>query len=116
MLLKICRSNIGLQIFLPLITEAELEKFKVEIDANLKRGHETKQITDDEYAAMKTKSKGAGKIYHLFKVHKEHQPPNLPPGRPIVSGCNSITENISKFVDFHAKKLVPKFSLKKITP
>ena len=89
------------------ITKAELEKFKVEIDMNLKMGHATKQISDDEFAAMKTGDKGPGKIYHLFKVHKAHEPPNLPPGRPIVSGCNSITENISKFVDFHAKELVP---------
>ena len=57
---------------------------------------------------MKTKDKGPGKIYHLFKVHKAHDPPNLPPGRPIVSSCNSITENISKFVDHHAKDLVTK--------
>jgi hypothetical protein len=51
--------------------------------------------------------KNPGKFYHIFKVHKKHSPPNLPPGRPIVSGCNSITEKISQFVDFHSKHLVP---------
>ena len=51
--------------------------------------------------------KDPGKFYHIFKVHKKHTPPNLPPGRPIVSGCNSITEKISEFVDHHSKQLVP---------
>jgi hypothetical protein len=56
---------------------------------------------------MCTKDKGPGKFYQLFKVHKEHNASNLPPGRPIISGCNSITENLSLFVDYHAKELVP---------
>jgi hypothetical protein len=43
----------------------------------------------------------------LFKVHKEHESNCLPPGRHIISGCNSITENLSLFVDYHAKHLVP---------
>ena len=34
------------------------------------------------------------KFYELFKVHKDHSQPDLPPERPIVSGCGSITENI----------------------
>ena len=34
-------------------------------------------------------------------------PPNLPPERPIISGCGSITENISLFLDHHSKHLVP---------
>jgi hypothetical protein len=32
----------------------------------------------------------------------------LPAGRPVISGCNSFTENMSLFVDYHAKNLVPK--------
>jgi hypothetical protein len=51
--------------------------------------------------------KNPGKFYLIFKVHKKHSPPNLPPGRLIVSGCNSITEKISQFVDYHSKHLVP---------
>ena len=46
------------------------------------------------------------KLYELFKVHNDHVFPELPPERPIVSGCGSITENISKFLDHHAKDLV----------
>ena len=56
---------------------------------------------------MDPTEKHAGKFYHLFKIHKDHTVPNLPPGRPIVSGCGSLTEKISQFVDIHAKNLVP---------
>ena len=54
-----------------------------------------------------TKKWSQRKFYQIFKVHKKHTPPNLPPGRPIVSGCNSITEKLSQFVDYHSKHLVP---------
>ena len=43
----------------------------------------------------------------MFTIHKKFEEPNLPPGRPIISGCGSITENISLFVEHHAKYLVP---------
>ena len=55
---------------------------------------------------MNPNGKNPGKFYQLFKVHKKHNPPELPPGRPIISGCGSITEKISLFVDHHAKDLV----------
>ena len=42
-------------------------------------------------------------FYTIPKIHKEGNP-----GRPIVSGIQSPTENISKFVDFHIKDYVPK--------
>jgi hypothetical protein len=44
-------------------------------------------------------------FYILPKIHKKSDD-NLPlkyPGRPIVSGCNSPTENISKYVDYILK-------------
>ena len=45
-----------------------------------------KIITKEEYEAMSPKDKKPGKFYELFKVHKEHTPPNLPPGRPVILG------------------------------
>ncbi len=46
---------------------------------------------------------GPGYFYQLLEVqlHK-----SFPPGRPIVSGRGSITENISKFVDHHTRSNV----------
>ena len=64
-------------------------------------------IHKDDFVAMDPNEKSVGKYYQLFKIHKEHNFPDLPPGRPIVSGCGSITEKLSQFVDVHAKHLVP---------
>ena len=58
------------------------------------------------FGFLNPENKNVGKFYQLFKVHKKHQLPELPPGRPIISGCGSITEKISAFVDHHAKELV----------
>jgi hypothetical protein len=52
-----------------------------------------------------------GKFYQLFEVNKKYDEPKLPPGRPIISGCGSITENIVFFVNSKAKDLVPEMPL-----
>ena len=51
---------------------------------------------------MDQKDKKPGKFYQIFKVHKAHTAP-----RPIISGCGSFTQNISKFIESHLKDLVP---------
>jgi hypothetical protein len=55
---------------------------------------------------MSTKYKSPGKLYQIFKIYKEHTPPTLPPGCPVIIGCVSVTDNLSLFVDQHAKYLV----------
>jgi hypothetical protein len=77
------------------------------LDSILKSALNNEVISKSEYNAMAPKEKGPGKFYQIFKVHRKHNPPTLPPGHLIVSGCNSITENISLFMDYHAKHLVP---------
>jgi hypothetical protein len=92
------------------IAKQDLEMAKSKITNTLNSAHMAKQITTQEYNEMLPTEKNPGKFYQIFKVHKNHVPPNLPPGRPIVSGCNSITEKISQFVDHHAKHLEPLMS------
>ncbi len=41
-------------------------------------------------------------FYLLPKIHKSE----IPPGRPIVSGCNSPTEGLSQYLDFYLKPIV----------
>ena len=44
----------------------------------------------------------AGTFYLLPKIHKEGCP-----GRPVILGCKTPTEKISRFVDHHLRSLVP---------
>ena len=41
------------------------------------------------------------RFYTLPKIHKGFDP--FPSQRPIVSGCNSVCERLSNFVDYHLK-------------
>lgn len=42
-------------------------------------------------------------FYYLPKVHKN---PTRPPGRPIIAGVNSLTSNLSQYIDHHLQKYV----------
>lgn len=48
-------------------------------------------------------------FYLLCKIHKEPEtwtiPYEVPPGRPIVSDCNSESYNIAKYIDHHINPL-----------
>lgn len=44
-------------------------------------------------------------IYYIPKVHKN---PSQPPGRPIVSGIDSLTSRVGKFVDHFLQPVVTK--------
>ena len=48
---------------------------------------------------MNPAGSNAGKFYFNFKVHKTHD--KIPPARPIVSQCGSVTSNNGKYVKFH---------------
>jgi hypothetical protein len=89
------------------VTQSDLTNAKRDIDEALKKALNLKHITKTEHDALTSLEKTPGKFYQLFKVHKKFSEPDLPPARPIISGCGSITENLSLFVDHHTKDLVP---------
>lgn len=70
----------------------------------VKEGEENKVLQKTEAMAMIPDEAKPGRLYGLAKDHKEYE--RIPPFRPIVSGSGSLTENISKYVDHHAKPLV----------
>ncbi len=76
--------------------------------ANLKKiitdGLEKEYLKEEEVEAMIPSESKPGRLCELAKDHKDYD--HIPPFGPIVSGSGSLTENISKFVDFHAKSLV----------
>ena len=81
---------------------------KEEIIKLLEEGRDNDYIDKKDFEAMDPTDKDTGRFYQLFKIHKEHENGQLPPGRPIVSGNNSITENIAKYVEHHIKNLAKK--------
>ena len=89
-------------------TQRDLNKLKQNICTILDEGKEKKILTNEEYKMMQPQDKGPGRFYQILKVHKSYPEGSLPPGRPIISGNGSITENLSKYVDFHTKPLVEK--------
>ena len=85
---------------------AQIKRCVKEISDTVKKGLSKEWITTEEAKAMDPTDCTPGRFYMIFKVHKPHPPDQLPPGRPIISGSGGYTENIAKFVDFHAKALV----------
>lgn len=77
------------------------EKISKVLDLGLREGW----ISENEAKAMDPGEKKPGKFYQLFKVHKKHEPGTTPPGRPIISGSGSFTENISVYVDQFLKPM-----------
>lgn len=61
-------------------------------------------ITEQEFKFLFNPNPRMPSFYMFPKIHK-----NLtdPPGRPVISGNDSLTESISKYVDFFIKPLLP---------
>ena len=87
-------------------SEQDVKLAKREISRSLEIAKENGWISQEEFKAMNPTDCGPGYFYQLFKVHKSFPEGSIPPGRPIVSGRGSITENISKFVDHHTRSIV----------
>ena len=64
-----------------------------------------KEIDKKLYDYLFIKRPQLGKFYLLPKIHKRL---NSVPGRPVISNNNTATENISAYLDFHLKSLIPK--------
>uniref|UniRef100_A0A8C5MIH2 Reverse transcriptase domain-containing protein n=1 Tax=Leptobrachium leishanense TaxID=445787 RepID=A0A8C5MIH2_9ANUR len=69
----------------------------------LQRGKNTDILNDREYQYLKMEHPRIPVIYYLPKFHKNK---TNPPGRPIVSGINSITSRISEYIDLLLQPLV----------
>ena len=87
------------------VDQSKLEQTKKEIKVVLNQALENQIITQSEYNAMNPDDKTAGKFYCNSKVHKDHNPGSVPPPRPIVSCCGSVTESIGLFVEHYLKPL-----------
>ena len=87
------------------VEKSELEVAKSKVKVVLIEAKDNNLISDEEFLAMDPDDKGAAKFYLLFKVHKAHTPMKAPPERAIVSGCNSVMENVGKLVEHYIKEI-----------
>ena len=85
-----------------------IEEAKLEIKDVLVEAQALDLITDAEFKAMDPEDCDPARFYCNFKVHKPHEPGQVPPVRPIISGSGSTTEMIGQFVDHHLKKMSTK--------
>lgn len=79
------------------------ELYMGERDDILDRALGNNLITKKQYEFLKIQYPSTPVLYLLPKIHKSliH-----PPGRPIISGKNSISEPLSQFIDFFIKDIV----------
>ena len=60
-------------------------------------------MTEQEYKYLKCNNPRTSIFYMLPKIHRKERPP---PGCPIVSACDSPTEKLTQFVDYHLRDQV----------
>ncbi|OCT89306.1 hypothetical protein XELAEV_18017926mg [Xenopus laevis] len=69
----------------------------------LNKAKEDGILNSNEYNYLKINHPIIPVIYILPKIHKDR---NNPPGRPIISGCGSLTSNLSEYIDLFLQKYV----------
>ena len=93
------------------IDENFLETAKDNIEKLIQERYDNDYLCKDKYEALDPSNKGSARFYQIVNVHKFHPSGSIPPGRPIISGNNSITENLSRYINHHIKHLSVKFQL-----
>ena len=82
------------------LSENPCERFKQEIQTKISTIEDSEWLNNISDINIPSENRIL-QFYILPKIHKTHDP-TLPlgyPGRPIVSACGSLTENISTFLD-----------------
>lgn len=91
--------------YAPIDPEQINENKKIILEA-VEEGHELNILSEEEYEALSDIEAKPGRLYGLPKDHKNYEV--IPPLRPIVSSCGTVTEKIAKYVDHHSNYLVKK--------
>uniref|UniRef100_A0A8C5LPP9 Reverse transcriptase domain-containing protein n=1 Tax=Leptobrachium leishanense TaxID=445787 RepID=A0A8C5LPP9_9ANUR len=77
--------------------------FTKDLETLLTIGVQSKLISDDNFKYLLLRFPTIPTLYCLPKIHKSLV---SPPGRPIISGNNSLTERVSQFIDCYLRPLV----------
>ena len=86
------------------MNDSAIDIAKHKLTSVLEEALDNNLITKEEFKHMDPDAKSVAKFYMTFKVHKEHEHGKAPPGRPICSGCGSMYENVSKYVEHFIKE------------
>lgn len=79
--------------------------FRKELDLIIKHGVDSKFLNKQEAKYLIPTVSRTPVIYYLPKIHKDS---SNPPGRPIVSGIESLTSRLGEYIDLHLQPLVKK--------
>uniref|UniRef100_A0A8C5LU34 Reverse transcriptase domain-containing protein n=1 Tax=Leptobrachium leishanense TaxID=445787 RepID=A0A8C5LU34_9ANUR len=77
--------------------------FKEELKVLLEKGKDLKILNSKEFDFLFSEFSKIALFYFLPKVHKHL---NAPPGRPIISGIDSLTNHLSSYIDHFLQPLV----------
>uniref|UniRef100_A0A8C5M7U7 Reverse transcriptase domain-containing protein n=1 Tax=Leptobrachium leishanense TaxID=445787 RepID=A0A8C5M7U7_9ANUR len=80
-----------------------LEGIKKKFDDFIRKGEEREFLNDKETDYLTVKHPRIPVFYHLPKIHKNME---RPPGRPIVSGINSVSSKIAEYLDHLLQPIV----------
>lgn len=80
-------------------------KFKRNLEVLVERGVFEGILSLKEKLFLIPKAPRTPTIYYLPKLHKD---PVCPSGRPVVSGIDSITSRVGRYIDFYLQPLVQK--------
>lgn len=80
-------------------------QYKRELEAIVQYGFDQGILNSKEKPYLVPKAPRTPVIYYLPKIHKH---PTCPPGRPIVSGIDSISSRVGRYIDFFLQPLVSK--------
>ncbi|CAJ0946808.1 unnamed protein product [Ranitomeya imitator] len=84
-------------------------QYIIKLSALAYKGKSKGILDTKEYHYILNKNPSKAVFYHIPKIHKDQ---THPPGRPIISGINNLTANLSRYVDVHLQKcmqLIPAY-------
>ncbi|XP_077341766.1 suppressor of cytokine signaling 5 isoform X1 [Lithobates pipiens] len=88
-----------------LLSRDPVTKYKKELTGIVDEGFHRGILTDKEKSFLVPMAPRTPVIYYLPKLHKST---TCPPGRPIVSGIDSVTSRVGRYIDFFLQPLVKK--------
>ncbi|CAN7939219.1 unnamed protein product [Ixodes hexagonus] len=80
------------------------DEYKAILKNTLQQLNQTKMLDDRTFRALISLHPRPGTFYTLPKIHKPNNP-----GRPIISGIGTVTENLSSYVDSLIKEIPKSF-------